>query len=494
MAVDLPPPLTPQLSTPAAIFAAGDALPRRALSFGRYRLQVLGEHLLDDDALAQAVADAPTLSDAVRALSAAHYRAGWPGVTLHYVLVGETLYLLVLPGRVETVDGDAGLSAHFTDLKGAILTASALEPRRALAAMHAQRSGHAVQMSLEPGSLPGLVRLQLQRSAPLRGLPQLRVGAGNPGNRFVGRDFVDAEIAVGGGGGELRLSRRQDFDGGRRYREHAASVSVVLPEGLFGIDGRRIDYSRELTASGIDGRVSAAGLSWSFLPYADFAQRWIVTLRADAISDVLDSDTGVRLLDESYPSLDGSAMHAWTGLHEAWSLQTQIALTLRRGLGGSSAHSDIGYNSLRSSLRVEAGSADAAGGTLTLDALAQYASDRLPQQQQFVLGGSQALAAWLPGVITGDSGYFIRAAAHRPLVRGRWRARPGIFVEIGGGRAEVGETTPTLADAGAELTLAFGNWLEASVVAATPLLESGADRATTDAARADVYLRVELRY
>jgi hypothetical protein len=85
---------------------------------------------------------------------------------------------------------------------------------------------------------------------------------------------------------------------------------------------------------------------------------------------------------------------------------------------------------------------------LDYSALAPYAGDRLPQQQ-FVPVGSNALATWLPGVVTSDRGHFVGASA-----------------------------------AGAR-RLAFGNWLEARVIATTPLLESGTDRTTADVARAD---------
>jgi hemolysin activation/secretion protein len=493
MAVDLPPPLTPQPTNPATILTAGDALPERILPFGRYRLHILGERLLDDRALQQSLVGADTLSDAVRALATAHYRAGWPGTTIHYARVGEQLFLLIRPGRIETVGGDAGLSSYFRDLEGELLSAAALEPRRALAAIHAQRSGHAAALHLEHGSQPGQVRLQLQRGAPLRGLPQVKVGVGNPGNRFVGRDFIDGELAIGGGGGELRLSRRQDLDGGRRYRERAASASLVLPKGLFGIDGRSIEYARDSADARVDGRVAALGLSWSFLPYADFVQRWVVSLRVDTISDEIGIDTGTQLLDENYPSIEGGALHAWTGQHQAWSLQTQLGLTLRQGLGGRSTLGDTDYSSLRSTLRVQAGPSEPARGRLSVDAMAQATSDRLPQQQQFVLGGSQTLAAWLPGVISGDSGYFLRAGAQRPFARGHWSIQPGLFVELGGGDGPASAAS-MLADAGAELTLSLGRWMEAGIVAAWPLLESGADRAALDAARSDVYLRVELRY
>jgi hypothetical protein len=182
MAVDLPPPLTPQPTNPATILT--DALPERILAFGRYQLHILGERLLDDRALEQSLVGAETLSDAVRALATAHYRAGWPGTTIHYARVGGQLFLLVLPGQVEAVSGDAGLSSYFRDLEGERLSAAALEPRRALAAIHAQRSGNSPLSSFpacrgaSAGALAGPTGCREYRctAAPAPGDPEMPAG------------------------------------------------------------------------------------------------------------------------------------------------------------------------------------------------------------------------------------------------------------------------------------------------------------------------------
>ena len=42
-------------------------------------------------------------------------------------------------------------------------------------------------------------------------------------------------------------------------------------------------------------------------------------------------------------------------------------------------------------------------------------SQQLPQQQQWVLGGIHRMAAWLPGTLIGDEGFYARLAVQKPF-------------------------------------------------------------------------------
>ncbi len=62
-------------------------------------------------------------------------------------------------------------------------------------------------------------------------------------------------------------------------------------------------------------------------------------------------------------------------------------------------------------------------------------AQRLPSQQQWVLGGYGNLTAWYPGVVSGDSGYLARVFAAAPTWN-FWEMSltPTIYAEAGGSR------------------------------------------------------------
>src|SRR5438128_1358452 len=103
MAVALPPPLTPALGKLEELHAhAGSEM---IISFGPIRMHVFGSAVLSHDQVQAAAARATNLSDAVRALGLAYYRAGYPAAQLTYALSGQDLYILVTLGRVSSVTG-----------------------------------------------------------------------------------------------------------------------------------------------------------------------------------------------------------------------------------------------------------------------------------------------------------------------------------------------------------------------------------------------------
>jgi len=138
-----------------------------------------------------------------------------------------------------------------------------------------------------------------------------------------------------------------------------------------------------------------------------------MTERFDHVDHSLNSRSGYLLQAEHYNML--SAGSGFTQMFKALGQNASIGsnLTLTKGISGN--HGTLGeINSY----------AGAAQGSFWLGKLdlaytqslpyrfnsqttikSQFASDTLPQDQQFFLGGFENLSAWLPGAVVGDHGY-----------------------------------------------------------------------------------------
>ncbi len=506
MAVDLPPPLVPQPASVEFIEARSTDAPQ-SLSFETYRIQLIGNRALSQAELERIVTRADTLSDVVRGLGQTYYLDGYPATQLIYALSGSDLYVLVLPGRVTAISGPDSLLPYFEPARQQPqLTAASLEPGRVLAGVHSDRMGLKVSSTLVPELEPGRYRLALQAESARTHPLALRFEIGNPGNRFSGRHFAEGEVAWSGGGSELKALWRERIAGARgsAYHDRAVLGSQVTPWGLFGLDVRDVEYVQTSAGQRFDGAVDHWGFSWSAVPYADFSRRWLVSLRADHIDDeIRDSANGARLLKQRYDSLEVGFTRS-----EVWNagwggVELQLGLAARGGVGNSNrvmprdSEVSLDYQLLRPSLRVRLDPAGDSRWRLGFDASAHLSDDVLPQQQQLVLGGSDNLAAWLPGVALGDRGGYLRMQAESRYGSDRLRLSPRVFVEFGNARLEQAQPgqpsgTQTLADIGVEVLLQADRWLETALIAALPLHEDGS--ADAGLARADFYYRVSIRF
>ena len=124
--------------------------------------------------------------------------------------------------------------------------------------------------------------------------------------------------------------------------------------------------------------------------------------------------------------------------------------------------------------------------------------DRVPQQQQWVLGGPDNLSAYLPGILVGDTGAYGRFQVQLP----RWRvfSRPyrfSLFVETGMAQFE-GDNKPfgragtqRATDAGIKLEFAPLDNIQLTVHAAQGLSESGVPDNVIESAESDVYFNLK---
>lgn len=502
MAIELPAPTTPELYSglPAAfIEQTSDGA---ALQFEQYRIHLAGDVRVDREHIAQAVRAADSLSNAVRAIGIAHYLAGHPGMQLQYLLVGADLHVRLSEPVLAGIKMTPELAPYFEGLVGAPLTAAGLEPARSLAGIRAERLGVDGTLRLDPGDAEGTLDLTLDESPrklrPIGG----SLGVGNPGNRYAGREFVDAEASLTVAALELTGTYRRGLNDDSDYNERSAALSWIAPQGLFGFDGSTVRYALAPRDGAYQGRTSHIGLQWSMLPAADFDTRWLLTLRIDDSRDRLADYAGQALRDEQYRSIgaDLSRSQVWT--EDTRSRELQVALSVDAGRGDSEgdpafATADDSFLLLRPSLAFS--HTVTARWEARVDFSSQYSAQSLPQQQQWVLGGPSMLSAWLPGVAVGDIGALARVAAGPNFSLAGLNIEPRLFAEIGAWElnAEPDGSSADgswLADAGAELRVEAGLWLEASLSAAAPIPDSGGRNAAFDTSRADAYFSISLRY
>ncbi|MDP9141215.1 MAG: hypothetical protein M3O62_10540, partial [Pseudomonadota bacterium] len=131
---------------------------------------------------------------------------------------------------------------------------------------------------------------------------------------------------------------------------------------------------------------------------------------------------------------------------------------------------------------------------------AQISSDSLPEQSQWVLGGADAIYAYLPGVAVGDQGALaVLQAEYQAIDLGSVKLTPRVFVEGGTARYVATEQFPdeaevTLVDVGVEVSASLRDWLDASLAYARPLKDADLPDDTREHAEAGMLFRVSAKF
>ncbi|HKY93072.1 MAG TPA: ShlB/FhaC/HecB family hemolysin secretion/activation protein [Nevskiaceae bacterium] len=503
MPVLAPEPATPeQRPLPFLLESRAEAA---TLDAGRYRIALMGPRPVDEAALRDAVATAKDLSGALRAMTRCYVDAGYPAAKLWYALDGEMLYVLASLGRVEGTDVEPPLDAYFDDLPSGALKSADLEPRRILASEHANRAGLTARPVFRDGGDQQVLSLEAIDDSP----DTLGLGAElhNRGNRFVGRHFLDVagrlDFATGD---ELTAAwhhalKSLNDSRANRFNQYDAGWSRVTPIGLFGLSASYSSFDFDVaTLTGpvaADGDLRQAELAW-IKPLAA-TRDWRVTANAEVAYDhkkttALDGDAVLQ--DQEYGSIEaGVAYSDGTSPGAPWGFSAR--LQARLGLGDDEGDdrevaADLGYFLARPSLAVtwSPDSDWVFGGEATV----QWTGDTLPEQAQWVLGGVDAVTAYLPGVAIGDSGGLVRLEARREgEPDATWTVEPRLFVEHGWARFEAGDSTrQRLTDAGLGVTLRWRG-LSASLVSAFDIAHDGVGREQRDDSEAHVVFSVAAR-
>ena len=498
MAIDVPPSLPPEQGTTQSIQSAASGT-AYSLQFEGVTIRVVDGTVLDQKRAAAAVEGADSLSDAVRALGRAAYLAGYPASQLTYARQGDTVFVHLSPGRVESVEAPEALMPYFAGLKDSVPRDTDLEPRRALASLHANRMGRDFSSSFEDQQFTVGER-ETERSA---GTVYLELG--NPGNRFVGRHFLDVMVqggtAAGGeftGFGRTALTGLNEADQSEDFAEHLLSYSHVTPFGVFAIAGHRVAYDQTVLSTPLQAELLEGEVSWLYPIYADFASRVTTFVKAERTHKTTDIEaTGQPVQRELYTSAELSLGYTRTWLLEAGQFELEANLAAKKGFGDDDeplTFADLGYLLARPTLR---GHYKLDGHSYTLELFGQWTEDALPEQQQWVLGGVGSVYASLPGLAVGDSGAVARLQWEPPVYPVADLLELGLrsFVEYGMTRFEQnvgGRDTGTRSqsDIGAELTGTLPWGLEAAIGTAVELSTSGVSEDAETDADANYYFRL----
>lgn len=495
MAVDLPPALPPQQIEVQQINQGGAVA---STAFKQYRMHVFGKVTISPEALAAIVADQDDLPRALAALNGAFYNAGYPGTQLSYGISGNDIYVLVVLTGITETSVESPFTAYFAGLSGTQpLKDSDLEPRRVLAGMHADRAGLRATTALQPDGHGG-ARFEVS-SVYEKHPTELFFEYGNPGNRFVGRYFVDAGFATGSRyGDEVRITTRtgiDEFNSDGRYNEQHGQWSRVTPWGVFGIGARNVEY--DITETAFDGKITVGDVYWLYPLYADFNTRWTTQLKVDRTNKKGEAFAiGPLPQNEIYTSVEAATASlgtfGWMG--SRWDLD--VAVAVRQGVSDGTlpdTGSVLDYLLVRPAARIKL-----YGGnhwSTALEFSGQFSHDILPEQQQWVLGGIGNLYSQLPGVAIGDEGMLVRSVSelgHYSLFN--LSLRPRLFIESGTAKSNNAAGTLSLSDAGIELGVRVFDWLEGALAYAERINSKNIDRDTLERTEAKLFFRLQAKF
>lgn len=511
MPIALPAPATPELGS-AETLRGGAAYVTAA--FQQQQVHVIGPEAVPRETLEQAISGGENLSDVVRRIQAAYYLAGFPAVRVVYALSEPDLYVQVSLGKITRVEAPDRYLGYFEGIESADpLTDEALEPARTFASLHSDRAGESAIPSFKPDGDGAVLRIEPDGKGP--GRSAMGLGFGNPGNRFVGRHFIDwfgkHSFTTGD---EIRATGRHALEGldddenAAGYNEHTVGWGKVTPWGLLALNGRYVGYQQRIELPGFglasfDGNIREVEAGWTGLMHASFTSRWTVGAKVDYTRKDFATTVGdIVVQRQEYGSVEGSTEYAL--ILRPFDIPTELGagLTVRSGLGSDETDNpikaaDLGYLLFRPTLTAKFKLSDLL--SLRAVAIGQITEDTLPEQQQWVVGGVGNVESYLPGVASGDTGGLARVQLETsPYEFMQIKVVPRLFVEYGMAKVEnplAGQSSDTqsIADGGVSLAFTYRAF-EASVSYAESFDEDGIDEAVLDDADANVFFRVAMKF
>ena len=522
MAIALPPPITPQQAPIEELRAqSADAV---LLDYRGIRIHLFGPaiaaHIVDPQRLQKTVSAADTPSDAVREIGYLHYVAGYPATLVSYAIAdGKDLYIRVVPGHVSQVRGPAQFTAYFDNLKKpAPLTAADLEADRALADALSERGGKQLRPELRP--LGGdAVSLDLGEATDSGKQNAAVAEFSNYGNRYAGPYLADVGLRHSFGSGDelsvagIASTRFLGLGGSHSepYHEGDLGWSRITRIGVFGLQGRYADFQQTLPGDVVEGKLDSGALSWLYPLYADFQHRLNLSSSFDHSDETLDlRQNGSRLLSERYFSLATDLSYVQRIEHGDQRIEIQTDLGIRHGLGRddtTSTPANLGYVLLRPSFSLRYGATP--HWTFAGEGSVQFSGSRLPQQEQFVIGGPASLHAYNAGVGVGDRGENLRLSTEWRGTGDSWivshQLRPRLFAEYGSATSSHGAPAPlpgapgaaatvSLADVGADVELHLTPWLAGTLSVAQSVYDHGGNYSPDGLAKRYVFFHLAAKY
>ena len=468
------PPSAPP-PAPVSTFLAAQTDPTLTTDSHGFHYAVSGNSLLAPAEITAALHAGATPAQAIAALRRAYADKGYFLVAVAARVQERQVQVRVTQGRLAHVEGPHDIAAFFTGLLGRDDVRNPQVVRRGLLAQaYAATDGEQPQVNFEPAAETGASTLRIG-TTPLKDgrTASGSLTVGNLGNRYAGHDLAQLQGQLQHRGYTLQASHSRAMTGidqdsrGAYYAATGVTLARVTPSGWFQLDGSRTRYRLGVAFAPLDpgGTVKVFGAAATQLLYADDARRWTLTEGLHRIHDretVFDGAYALR--DQRYDVLDITSQASWrvaglAGRIASLSLAGGLKLG---GLGGSRGFGQ-GPGLAEGHFRIytaRAGLDQALGGgySAQVDLSAQTTPDTLPSYEQWVLGGWNALAAWLPGTLVGDRGYLGRLTLQAPAWQwGAVKLRPGVFIEHGAARYHYvpagGPAWQRLGDVGASLAL-----------------------------------------
>lgn len=538
MAIDFPPALPPQLTTVQYIESVAAAGAPYVGSVNGYELRVSGTHYLSSVELDAIFKAAKTPSQAIFLMNSLVLRKGHLLVTMQYAPDGSVVYIHALQAKVAGIEGD-GIQDFFIDLNGdEDLTRAEFERARVMANVKSQRSGldYSISYKVDQQNPEDITLVFDETPVEDYDATDVFVQFGNQGSRYVGRYFGDAGISHNFENGiratfgyETAFTDMGESRNGEDYHRFQLAADRAFKAGLYGISASHTEYTQEFgpvstttttTAGGtplcdllgplgavlgcgpttttttttqdlsLDANIDTFGLSGEQVLSADLNHRFNLFERIDYIDSQIDAGAFGSLQDEKYGTLELGAKYFSASVLNGNTFRWSAQLSVKAGVTGdsgtlgtaTSASPEVGpatrtaeFVAVLPKLAAKLPISDASEFNINFSA--QLADEQLPQQQQWVLGGMSAMSAYLPGVLSGDTGLFTVADfTHKFTVAGI-DISAAVFAEYGSARfenagGELGDVR-SLADVGGRIGADLGWGVRLDAVAATPIMDDG---------------------
>lgn len=346
--------------------------------------------------------------------------------------------------------------------------------------------------------------------------------------------------------------------GGQDYNRGSLNYGTVTPWGLFGADAAYTHYSVDglfgnpvIDNSGANGGglggllgnlpllgpilgpilggnqgaggpgttrlndkehayIVEANLNGSQFLFANEDTRWVLEEKLQYVDSVIKFDSpaelsGIKIQDEQY-----GAARLGTTVSTSWSLfehngNVEGGFGYKRGFAGH-VRSDLSDPQRTNNFNILDSKLNTAyelpwNMLLGLRLKGQYSvDDRVPQQEQWVLGGPDNLSAFLPGVLVGDTGSFGNLRLQLPpgSVFGTLRYRFSLFVEAGTAEFEqargIFKGTGSASDAGVKLEVALYKNFQVSLYSAKRLSDNNIPKQVRDDSETDFFFNVQANF
>ena len=539
MAIDFPPALPPHLTTVTEITtaAAGASAPYVGLVNG-YELRVTGDHYLSEAELETIFSTAKTPSQTIFLMSSLVLRKGHLLVSMEYAPEGSVVYVHAVQAALTSVEGE-GVAQYFKGLEGdSDLTRAEFERARVMANVKSQRTGvdYSARFVVDENQ-PNVASLVFD-ATPVEDFDATDVYLqfGNQGSRYVGRYFGDVGISHNfddgsrvGLGYQTAFTDLGESRDGEDYHRIQISADKPFSSGLYGITASHTEYTQQLGSSSgssttggtgaicdllsalglcapgastpgqsydLEADINVVSLSGEQVLASDLTYRINLFERLEYIDSQLDVSGVGSLQDEKYGTLELGAKYfsaeTMGDTKFRWSAQLSVKAGITGDSGTLGTYAEyLAANPTSSSVVPAARTAEfvtilpriaaklplSKETELNASVFAQYADEQLPQQQQWVLGGMKSISAYLPGVMSGDSGYFGDLSLQHKVVVAGIDVTAAVFAEYGAAWFENAAGTAgderSIADAGVRVSADLGWGVNLDAVVARPLADDG---------------------